>query len=559
MKSFSRISLPDAPLRFVLCARATPISEGSQPLAHICRLTKPEPPNMSVASLLDVLYDGRAPEPLALAPRGLRRGSVNRSSRPEHHPLEKKPSVARTNSYSSGTPLTHLDGDVYLPFIRDRPKEHPFIDFSVVDNYIARTRVEPSRTRDRYTPLSSRLLYVDIPMRFAFLKGHQDTVHAPDLASLVTPGQLFSLLFAPEPGAPWWLDCTCPNDDEMKTICQAFGIHPLTAEDIRMKEPREKVELFRHYYFVCFNSFEQDRELENYLDQINVYIVVFAEGVLTFHYTTLSHPPQVRRRIRQLSDYVDVLADWICYALIDDIVDAFIPVIDGIEYEADLIEDGVFVLRETDFQLMLSRIGMLRRKVMLLMRLLANKADVIKMFAKRYQEKQHLWHRYELTQHLGEIALYLGDIQDHVLTMFQNLGSYEKIFSRSHANYLAQLLVMSLDGNRKLNKIFTTITLLATVIVPLHVMTGLFGMNVTVPGEGIKNLHWWFGILGVAIAAMLIFMGVGYQWSRPYRQALLSGGSGRSLRQLNHTFARIRRRGVVAEAKLIILSWTNDS
>ena len=36
-------------------------------------------------------------------------------------------------------------------------------------------------------------------------------------------------------------DCTCPTDSEMKMLAKAFGIHPLTAEDIRMQETREKL------------------------------------------------------------------------------------------------------------------------------------------------------------------------------------------------------------------------------------------------------------------------------------------------------------------------------
>ena len=200
-----------------------------------------------------------------------------------------------------------------------------------------------------------------------------------------------------------------------------------------------------------------------------MYIVVFRDGVLTFHFSPLLHPANVRRRVRQLRDYVDVSSDWICYALIDDITDGFAPVITGIEYEADAIEDSVFVARDLDFSNMLQRIGEARRKVMTLMRLLSGKADVIKMFAKRCQDEAAgvasstaptgfppgvpagltggaatpaypppAWGK---AQPRADIALYLGDIQDHVITMFQNLLAYEKIFSRSHSNYLAQLQV----------------------------------------------------------------------------------------------------------------------
>ncbi|CAX42761.1 aluminum resistance protein, putative [Candida dubliniensis CD36] len=451
-----------------------------------------------------------------------------------------------------------------------------------------------------------------LPDRFSlFHSESEETIHAPDIPSLVSSssssssGQSISVRDLFRNGEEtWWLDCTCPTDSEMKMLAKAFGIHPLTAEDIRMQETREKVELFKSYYFVCFHTFEADKESEDYLEPINVYIVVFHDGILTFHFSPINHPANVRRRVRQLRDYVDVSADWLCYALIDEITDGFAPVIHGIEYEADAIEDAVFTARDTDFSSMLQRIGESRRKVMTLMRLLSGKADVIKMFAKRCQEEansgyyqrqynnnnnnNHLHHQHQhqhqQTHHtlptniitspitstlnlnnlttststgggalgvnfgpnpnpnpnlnpvggnnnnnnntnspsppqqpkdfpLGtgksllipdarpraDIALYLGDIQDHIITMFQNLLAYEKIFSRSHSNYLAQLQVESFNSNNKITEMFSKITLIGTMLVPLNLVTGLFGMNVRVPGEGGNNLGWFFGIVGVLI------------------------------------------------------------
>ncbi|SCU96209.1 LAME_0F15346g1_1 [Lachancea meyersii CBS 8951] len=384
-----------------------------------------------------------------------------------------------------------------------------------------------------------------VPDRFSFFCSDSDeTVHAPDIASLVKPGDTFRELF--RDGAPtWWLDCVCPTDEEMRCISKAFGLHPLTAEDIRMQETREKVELFKSYYFVCFHTFEGDHESEDFLEPINVYIVIFKEGVLTFHFGPVYHCSNVRRRVRQLRDYVDVSSDWLCYALIDDITDSFAPVIQAIEYEADVIEDSVFMARDMDFSAMLQRIGESRRKTMTLMRLLSGKADVIKMFAKRCQDElngigpaltsqlnianlqftqkaqtqgvpqmQSVPNIYPpRAQPRADIALYLGDIQDHVVTMFQNLLSYEKIFSRSHANYLAQLQVESFNSNNKVTEMLSKVTLIGTILVPLNIVTGLFGMNVPVPGGADGNrLGWFFGIMGVMAFIALTFALISHLW-----------------------------------------------
>lgn len=248
---------------------------------------------------------------------------------------------------------------------------------------------------------------------------------------------------------------------EMKILSKAFGIHQLTAEDIMMEEQREKVELFSSYYFVNYRSFEQDSNNVDYLEPVNIYVVVFRDGVITFHQSMTPHPANVRRRIRQLNDYMSPTADWISYAIIDDVTDVYAPLVQQIEDEVDEIDDEILYLHQDPAEStlpkdirnavskvkalgsassqadmgaqksegdkatgdsagdMLRRVGECRKKVMGLYRLLGTKADVIKGFAKRCNEHWEVAPR-------SEIGLYLGDIQDHIVTMTGNLSHYEK-------------------------------------------------------------------------------------------------------------------------------------
>ena len=157
--------------------------------------------------------------------------------------------------------------------------------------------------------------------RWTFFSSNQDDmVYASDLGGLLGPGETFRDLFElPEDGGVWWLDMLNPSEEEINVICKAFGVHPLTREDITERESREKVELFRSYYFVCFRSFWQiDQEDEDFLEPVNVYMVVFREGLLTFTFNQNPHASNVRKRIMRLRDYVNLSADWICYALMYD-------------------------------------------------------------------------------------------------------------------------------------------------------------------------------------------------------------------------------------------------
>lgn len=306
------------------------------------------------------------------------------------------------------------------------------------------------------------------------------------------------------PRPVFWLDVLQPTYDEMRVISRAFGIHKLTAEDIMEQEQREKVELFRNYYFVNYRTFEQDQSSPDHLDPVNMFFVVFKGGVISvslrpyyfscpsplfvkltpdapqFHFNQMPHPPNVRRRIRQLAEHQYTDSDWISYAIIDNITDAYAPLIEQIEKEVDDIDDEILQLHSRQANMehekatqadekqqqrapanntlgsrvvnafksndpggvykkisgadsdagdlgpklgnsgdMLLRVGECRKKVMGLYRLLGNKADVIKGLAKRCNEQWSVAPR-------SDVGLYLGDIQDHIITMTGNLTHYEK-------------------------------------------------------------------------------------------------------------------------------------
>ncbi|KAI9675199.1 MAG: CorA metal ion transporter [Trizodia sp. TS-e1964] len=314
------------------------------------------------------------------------------------------------------------------------------------------------------------------------------------------------------PRPTFWLDVLSPTEAEMRVISKAFGIHPLTAEDIMMQEAREKVELFRNYYLVNYRTFEQDMNNEDFLEPVNMYVVVFRECVVSFHFSMTPHPANVRRRIRQLKDYLILSSDWISYAIIDDITDVFFPLIQSIEEEVDDIDDAILQMHsptppESSKSLnekplssedgfissgerggdMLRRVGTCRKKVMGLYRLLGNKADVIKGFAKRCNEQWEVAPR-------SEIGLYLGDIQDHIVTMTSNLSHYEKILSRSHSNYLAQINIRMNERQEMTADVLGRLTVLGTIVLPMNIITGLWGMNVLVPGQDVGSLYWFWGI-----------------------------------------------------------------
>lgn len=94
---------------------------------------------------------------------------------------------------------------------------------------------------------------------------------------------------------------------------------------------------------------------------------------------------------------------------------------------------------------------------------------------------------------------------DHIVTMMGNLAHFEKMLSRSHSNYLAYLSVEAIQTNNRANEVLGKITTIATILVPLNLVCGLFGMNVPVPG-GVSggDLYWFFGIVGAIVSFVVV-------------------------------------------------------
>ncbi|RUS12945.1 hypothetical protein BC937DRAFT_86635 [Endogone sp. FLAS-F59071] len=86
--------------------------------------------------------------------------------------------------------------------------------------------------------------------------------------------------------------------------------------------------------------------------------------------------------------------------------------------------------------------------------------------------------------------------------MTQNLNHYDKILARSHSNYLAQISIELAQTSSVTNDAVGRLTAFATIIVPMNLVTGLWGMNVKVPGRDQDDLVWFFWILcGMAMFA----------------------------------------------------------
>lgn len=209
----------------------------------------------------------------------------------------------RTQSTDKRNQLATIDGDIL-----DMPSD----DSTTQEKQNARPPTASESKGQAQAPVDNN--------RFSFFSSAwESTIHAAEMGDLVLPGEDIRGLFElpkDEPDGVWWLNVNSATKEEVSGICKAFGVHPLTIEDIITQEAREKIELFPSYYFASFRSFHVVEEPEGKeYEPLNIFVVVFREGTLSFSFEPNSHASHVRKRITALKDYVALSSDWICYAL----------------------------------------------------------------------------------------------------------------------------------------------------------------------------------------------------------------------------------------------------
>ncbi|KAJ5949860.1 hypothetical protein N7454_001444 [Penicillium verhagenii] len=358
-----------------------------------------------------------------------------------------------------------------------------------------------------------------LPARFSFFSSKtQQTVVSSTWDGLFPNGNSDEIIqeklkARPEPSRPvWWFDIRDATTEDIDLVSQELSIHPLTSEDIKLRESREKVDIFKNYYLISFETLvERAGPIENDRPGIpsseSVYMLILQYGVITFSPSGCNHVSRVRDRIRKMHD-AELTSDWICYALIDDIVDSFQPFGHAAAAESDAIEDQVFIARIDDVQQLIPRIDALRKRITHVVRCLNGKVDVLTAFVKRC----HAADKDLPVFPDGELILYLGDVQDHLVTTLLTLSHTDEIIGRSQGNCLAQLSATNLRISLAVTAFMGKVTLMATIFVPCHFVTGFFGMNVVVPGESAAGLTWFFGIVGSFVGFMVICIAVSVKY-----------------------------------------------
>ena len=263
-----------------------------------------------------------------------------------------------------------------------------------------------------------------------------------------------------------WIGLYEPTKDEFDSVAGEFGLHPLAVRDALRPHQRPKVERYGETLFVVIKAarYVEEKEVVEFGE---VHAFVGPDFVVTVRYGETNQMEEVRRSLEGRPDLLRKGPYAVLYAIMDRIVDDYVPVVDGLANDIDEIEVEVFE-NQPDVS---RRIYELSREVI-----------------RFHQATQPLARTLEsLTQEETsdidpEVRRYLRGVQDRVLRVTDQAQGFRELLQ----NILSvNLTLASVNQNDQVKKISAW----AAILIVPTLITGIYGMNF----DSMPELHWTYG------------------------------------------------------------------
>lgn len=261
-----------------------------------------------------------------------------------------------------------------------------------------------------------------------------------------------------------WFDIMQPGREDFIELQQQFGFHELSLEDCVTRMQRAKIDQFDDHLFVVI-QYPLFDHLKRRINPGQMGIFLGKDYVVTVR-------NDESKVINEMQDVLKIpdsnLAQEIIdppqlfYRLMDRVVDKYFPMVDKISYNLERVERLIFEHPSYEW---VKEISIIRRNILNLRKIIAPKRRLIASF-------EHDHHKI----FPEKLDIFFDDILDHI----------EKIWSQIDAN--KELLEGLSITNESLitfrtNEVIRILTVFSVVLLPLTLISGIWGMNVSVPGQ----------------------------------------------------------------------------
>jgi magnesium transporter len=293
-----------------------------------------------------------------------------------------------------------------------------------------------------------------------------------------------------------WLGLFEPGTEELAQVRDTFGLHELAVEDAQTFHMRPKVESYGgDVRLVILRTARYNDEAEEVeFGEISVFLA--PTFVITVRQGVASELRGARQRLEQRPELLAAGSASALWAILDQVVDGYSPVVAGLERDIDQIEATVFsgAVAPTE------RIYSLRREATDFYRAVHPLLGVVATVERAAAP---------------ELQPYMRDVQDHLLLVNEEVGAQRDLLGTVLEANMAVISVEQTKVSVRQNATIEQLTILATVFLPLTFITGFFGQNFEWLVGHIHGLGAFlaYGIGGLAVPLVLLSL-----WLRFRRQ-----------------------------------------
>jgi len=265
-----------------------------------------------------------------------------------------------------------------------------------------------------------------------------------------------------------WVNIEGPTEQETEYLAQNYHFHPLDLDDCLSRIQRPKIDEYQDYLFLVFHFpvFNKEARVTT-PGQLSVFIG--ENYLITLHKGELKPLVKLFRECQideeSQQEYFSRGSGYLLYRLIDRLVDYCLPILSKVGDNIEDTEDSVFSDRMRGT---VKEISLLRRDIISFRRIIWPMRAVIGSLEPKIRRFITLD---ELDKTKMDMAVYFGDIVDHVDKIWDGLDEYKEVIEG--LNYTHD----SLATNRT-NEVMRILTVIATILLPITVVASIFGMNI---------------------------------------------------------------------------------
>ena len=287
-----------------------------------------------------------------------------------------------------------------------------------------------------------------------------------------------------------WLNVVSPGVETATALAERFGWHPLDVEDIVSKRQRPKVDDYEEdgYLFAVLHFPAYDKAIQR-LNAAELDIFLGPDFLITLPAVELlpvtrlfarcEDDPALREQLFQKG------SGYLLYHVLDDLFDYCFPILDKIGHKLDSIEDDMFEGYAED---VVRDISNAKQEIISYRKVMKPGRTTLRVLERRVDKFLP-----------EELDLYFDDIVDAAERIWDQLDNYKEVVDGLESTNESVI-------SHRQNDVLRVLTIFSVVLLPLTLISGIFGMNVDFPGFDSKTAFWVIvALMVVVIVGMVAF------------------------------------------------------